>query len=100
LRVHQKIFAPIYSAAAKCSGLFEVLGSIVEHMISQDGIGFPHLIKACFYYIAVGEHKALQNTAVDDTGDNCSYFVKQVYACIQILILQYGFVIIHGCSWD
>ena len=47
---------PHYSTAARCSGLFEVLGSIVGHMISQDGIGFPYFSKVCFLLLERIKH--------------------------------------------
>lgn len=36
--------SPCYSAEARCSGLFKVLGTMVGHGILQDGIGFPCLL--------------------------------------------------------
>ena len=42
-------------ATNRCSGMFNVLGSIVGHRILQDGIGFPYLSAVCYWYIAAGE---------------------------------------------
>ena len=49
-----------YSAATKWSVMFKVLGSTVGYSIFQNGIGFPHLNEACYWYMAVGEVTALQ----------------------------------------
>ena len=51
----QNSVTPCYSAEARCSGLFKVLGTMVGHSILQDGFGFPYLSQAAFWYIAAGE---------------------------------------------
>ena len=42
-------------ATNRCSGMFNILGSIVEHSILQDGIGFPYLSTVCYWYVAAGQ---------------------------------------------
>ena len=69
---------PHYSAATRCSGMFKVLGTIVGHSIFQDGIGFPYLSPACYWYIAAGEEEAQQYLTLDDVGADCCSFVNQV----------------------
>ena len=69
---------PYYSAQTRCSGMFKVLGSIVGHSIFQDGIGFPYLSAACYWYMAGGEETALQYLTLDDVGADCCNFISQV----------------------
>ena len=69
---------PHFSAAASCSSLFEVLGSIVGHSIVQDGIGFPHFNEVCYWYIVSGADTALRYTTKEDVGADCRSLICKV----------------------
>lgn len=69
---------PRYTAESRSSGLFKVLGRMVSHAIAQDGVGFPYLSLACFWYIAAGEDQALQFVGLSDVGADVAHLVTQV----------------------
>ena len=88
---------PVCTAEARSSGLFKVLGSMVAHSICQDGIGFPYLSPACYWYIISGEDKALQFVGVENLpADSASIvssvsFIKLVLSSeLNVLILFYN----------
>ena len=70
---------PFYSAEARSSGMFRVLGVMVGHSIQQDGIGFPYLSPLCFDYIALGEEHALQHCSLNDVNDFAKDFIVKVH---------------------
>lgn len=71
--------SPCYSAEARCSGLFKIiLGTMVGHSILQDGIGFPYLSPAAYWYVALGEEKALEYVNITDVGRDTAYAVTKV----------------------
>ena len=76
---------PFYSAEARSSGMFRVLGMMVGHSIQQDGIGFPYLSPLCFDYIALGEEHALQHYSLNDVNDFGKDFIVKVH--------------VHVCVW-
>uniref|UniRef100_A0A1X7UXI7 HECT domain-containing protein n=1 Tax=Amphimedon queenslandica TaxID=400682 RepID=A0A1X7UXI7_AMPQE len=69
---------PVYTAEARSSGLFKVLGTMVGRSICQDGIGFPFFSLANYYYIVEGEEKALQVCSVSDIGADVAEVVSKV----------------------
>ena len=82
LMVHQIVFNPCYSAEARCSGLFKVLGTMVGHSIFQDSIGFPYLSPAAYWYIALGEEKALEYVNIAEVGRDTAYAVTKVLSVV------------------
>ena len=50
---------PATSAIARSSGLLVLLGKMISHAIYQDGIGFPYLSPACYYYLIGSEDMAI-----------------------------------------
>ena len=73
--------SPCYSAEARCSGLFKVLGTMVGHSILQDGIGFPYPYPVAYWYIVAGEEKALEFINISDVGRDTAYAVTKVVKC-------------------
>ena len=69
---------PLYSAEARCSGLFKVLGTMVGHSIILDGIGFPYFSPVSYWYIVSGEEKALEYVNISDVGKDTAYAVTKV----------------------
>ena len=67
--------SPCYSAEARCSGLFKVLGTMVGHSILQYGIGFPYLLPVA------GEEKALEFMNISNVGRDTAYAVTKVVKC-------------------
>ena len=67
---HVKLFSgPSHKCRPLCtaeSGLFKLLGMMIGHSLSQDGIGFLYLSKTCFWYMFQGEEKALEYMSADD----------------------------------
>lgn len=68
---------PLCTAESRSSGLFKVLGTMVAHSISQDGIGFPHFSPVCYWYM-VGEERALEFVSIDDLGADAASVVSKV----------------------
>ena len=84
--VHMRLFdgppnhlRPLYSAEARASGLFTVLGTIVGHAILQEGIGFPYLSPMCFWYLACGEETALKYASLVDVGSAVATVISKVF---------------------
>ena len=88
---------PLYSAEAQSSGLFKVLGQMVAHSISMDGVGFPYLSPTCYWYIVEGEDRALQFVEEGDVGADVFHLVKEVnffchspsYFCFNFCLLLF-----------
>lgn len=70
---------PLYSAQARSSGLFKVLGKMVGHSLVQDGIGFPYFSPLCFWYIAAGEEAAMQHVSFCDVDSATVDFISKVF---------------------
>ena len=83
----QNSVRPCYSAEARCSGLFKVLGTMVGHSILQDGIGFPYLSPAAYWYIAAGEEKALEYVNPAVVGGDTAYAVTKVQLCMSFRLV-------------
>ena len=82
---HSKLFdgqphsiRPRYTAESRSPGLFKALGRMIVHAVAQDGVGFPYLSRACFWYIAAGEDQALQFIELSDVGADVAHVVTQV----------------------
>ena len=69
---------PAYSAEARSSGLFRVLGIMIAHSIAQDEVGFPFFSPLCYWYIADGEEKALTFVSLADVGADVAQLITQV----------------------
>lgn len=69
---------PLYSAEARCSGLFKVLGTMVGHTIILDGIRLPYFSPVSYWYIVSGEEKALKYVNISDVGKDTAYAVTKV----------------------
>ena len=67
-----------YSAEARASGMFTLLGTMVGHSILQDGVGFPFFSPVCFWYIADGDKKTLQYASLADVGADVATVISQV----------------------
>ena len=79
---------PRCTAQSRSCGLYKVLGSMVGHSISQDGIGFPCLSLTSYWYMAAGEDRALEFASVEDVGADISSIISKVtltiilYVCV------------------
>lgn len=73
---------PIYSAEARSSGLFTVLGTMIAHSIAQDGVGFPYLSPLCYWYVVGGEDKVLPFVTLANVGADVSDLVTRVSGCV------------------
>ena len=69
---------PVFTAEARSSGLFKVLGLMVAHSIAQDGVGFPYLSPTCYWYIVGGEVKAMEYVSLIDVGADVAAVVSKV----------------------
>ena len=69
---------PVFSAEARSSGLYKVLGTMIAHSITQDGVGFPYLSPLCYWYIAQGEEHAIQHVTLTDVGADIGSVIIQV----------------------
>ncbi len=70
----------ICTAESRTCGLFKVLGKMVGHSmcIHVDGIGFPYLSFASYWYLAEGEETAVQFSSINDVGSDVAYVVSKV----------------------
>jgi hypothetical protein len=73
---------PLYSAEARSSGLFTVLGIMVGHSLCQDGIGFPFLSPLCYYYMAINEEAAMGWISENDVGEDVNYVINKVLSLL------------------
>lgn len=69
---------PHFTAEARSSGLFKVLGTMVGHALSQDGIGFPFWSPLCYWNMFGDEEQALQHLTMDDVGNDVAVFLTEV----------------------
>ena len=69
---------PAATAEARSSGLLKVLGSMISHSISQDGIGFPFLSPTCYWYLVGGEEKAIEFITTEDLPADSASVVTEV----------------------
>lgn len=69
---------PLYTAESRASGLFRIMGMMVAHSISQDGVGFPYFSLPCYWYMIGGEEKALEFVTLDDIGADAAAVVSRV----------------------
>ena len=76
---------PFYSAEARCSGLFKVLGTMVGHSILQDGVGFPYFSPVAYWYMVSGEEKALEYVNINDVGGDTACAITKV--CMTLCIM-------------
>ncbi len=79
---------PRCTAQSRSCGLYKVLGSIVGHSISQDGIGFPCLSLTSYWYMAAGEDRALEFASVEDVyvGADVSSIISKVCCTLTIAL--------------
>ena len=62
---------PVCSPAICLSGLFTLLGRMIVHSILLIlYIGFPYLARFVYWYIAVGDSRALDHPTINDFSDN------------------------------
>ena len=61
---------PVCSPAICLSGLFTLLGRMIVHSILLEEIGFPYLARFVYWYIAVGDSRALDHLTMNDFSDN------------------------------
>ena len=77
---------PFYSAEARCSGLFKVLGTMVGHSILQDGVGFPYYSPVAYWYMVSGEEKALEYVNINDVGGDTACAITKVCMTLRIIL--------------
>ena len=49
--IQQTSCCPVCTAESRSCGLFKVLGSMVDHSIAQEWVGFPYLSPTCYWYM-------------------------------------------------
>lgn len=82
---HMKLFQgppnyirPLYSIENHSTGVMKVLGQMIAHSVAMDGVGFPYLSPACFWYLVGGVDKALPFIGKDDVSDAVYSVVTEV----------------------
>lgn len=68
----------VCTAMSRGCGLYKILGKIIGHSIGQDGIGFPYLSQASFWYMVRGEDIAMEYASVDDVGADIQVVIAKV----------------------
>ena len=66
------------TALSRSCGLYKVLGAMIGHSISQDGVGFPFLSPACYYYMVGGDEIALEHISMNDIGADVASVITKV----------------------
>ena len=51
---------------------------MVGHSVCQDGIGFPFLSLANYYYVVKGEERAIEVCSINDVGADVAAVVSKV----------------------
>ena len=69
---------PAISAVARSSGMLKLLGKMLSHSICQDGIGFPYLSPACFWYLVGSEDMAIEHITLDDLPADTATLIVEV----------------------
>lgn len=69
---------PRCTADTRSSGLFKVLGTMVAHSISQDGVGFPYLSPTIYWYLVDGDEKAMEFASMEDVGADVASVICKV----------------------
>jgi len=69
---------PACTAMSRSCGLFKVLGKMIGHSIGLEGIGFPYLSRACFWYMVRGEDVAMELASVEDVGCDVQQVIAKV----------------------
>ena len=64
--------------------LLALVGKMVGHSIVQDGIGFPFLSPACYFYMAGYVDRAISAASIEDVGENVKQVVKKVSGMVLI----------------
>ena len=68
-----------YSVQNVLSGLMVILGRVIAHAIVLEGIGFPHLSRAAFWYLATGDDdRVIGYTSIDDVQLGVKSLLTQV----------------------
>lgn len=75
---HSHKCRPLCTAESRSSGLFKLLGMMVGHSLSQNGIGLLYLSQVCFWYMFQGEEKALEYMSADEIDDDAASVVSKV----------------------
>ena len=70
--------SPVYTAEARSTGLFKVLGTMVGHSVCQDGIGFPFSSLANYYYVVKGDKRAIEVCSINNVGADVAAVVSKV----------------------
>ena len=70
---------PVCTAESRSCGLFRVLGTMIGHSICLDGIGFPYLSAASYWYMVGGEERAMEFVSLDDVGADVASVVFKVF---------------------
>ena len=69
---------PACTALTRSCGLFKVLGLMIGHSIGQDGIGFPYLSQASYWYMVSGEEVAVEHASLADVGADVAAAITMV----------------------
>ena len=78
---------PVFRMSALNSGILKIFGQMVSHSLVMDGIGFPYLSPACYYYMAGKWNDAITRLTDEDVCTRVGYVLKQVARYIYIYIV-------------
>ena len=76
---------PVFRMSVLNSGILKIFGQMVSHSLVMDGVGFPYLSPACYYYMAGKWNVAITLLTDKDVCTRVEYVLKQVYIYIYIV---------------
>ena len=79
---------PAISAVARSSGMLKILGKMLSHSIFQDGIGFPYLSPACYWYLIGSEDMAIEHITLDDLPADAATLIAEVLTLSQCIAIH------------
>ena len=103
---------PVFRMSVLNSGILKIFGQMVSHNLVMDGVGFPYLSPACYYYMAGKWNIAITLLTDEDVSTRVGYVLKQVaryklysvcvcvhvYMCVYMCMHVYACVCVYCCT--
>ena len=72
---------PVFRMSVLNSGILKIFGQMIGHTLVMDGLGFPYLSPACYYYMAGKWNIAITLITDEDVSSRVGHVLKQVRIC-------------------
>ena len=73
-----KRLRPAFKISVLNSGVLKILGQMIGHTLLMDGMGFPYLSPASYYYMAGKWNTAITYITDEDVSSRVQHLLKQV----------------------